>query len=514
MTEEQLPRVFRDTRRRMDRDQLQRVDLVTRGKNGLDVLPLRGVDNIVGYVALQREQMERPVAFLPDVAAMHALAGVLAGLREWREIPATSLHRQAPVVTPLETGIDGYVGDNMEGAVDQAMFLASLDVPIAIIGPRGTGKLYVARIIHREWGGEAGRLVEIDCREFHSRKQANTRIATELKRGEGKTLVFKSAQLMNADAQLKLARQISSRTLADVSPPSYLPRIKLIALFPDNLEKLIRWDGLTPQLASVFAGYPIFVPPIKDRRQAVLRWAHKILGQECDLRERYVRGFTPDAEQAMLQHDWPGNISEIRQCIVDALDKTDKEWISPVDLGIFKGISSERAPLVSEPHPFLSMAGEVPKEEDAYTPSAFEALEVALGEAVSNLLARNSVHSLGTWLEDEVVLAVCDRYGNDLRGAADFLHTKPRNISRWLPKIQSREAQRAGSSLWQDSRRLVREWIRETSQVAAPPLQLISGVLLQQILEQGHSLNVADRARIMGVSVPTYHKRLQDSQAP
>ena len=88
------------------------------------------------------------------------------------------------------------------------------------------------------------------------------------------------------------------------------------------------------------------------------------------------------------------------------------------------------------------------------------------------------------------------------------------NISRWLPKIQSREAQRAGSSLWQDSRRLVREWIRETSQVAAPPLQLISGVLLQQILEQGHSLNVADRARIMGVSVPTYHKRLQDSQAP
>ena len=113
-----------------------------------------------------------------------------------------------------------------------------------------------------------------------------------------------------------------------------------------------------------------------------------------------------------------------------------------------------------------------------------------------------------------MVLAVCDRYGNDLRGAADFLHTKPRNISRWLPKIQSREEQRANSSLWQDSRRLVREWIHETPQVAAPPLQLISGVLLQQILEQGHSLNVADRARIMGVSVPTYHKRLQDSQAP
>ena len=42
----------------------------------------------------------------------------------------------------------------------------------------------------------------------------------------------------------------------------------------------------------------------------------------------------------MLQHDWPGNISEMRQCIVAAMDKTDKEWLTPVDLGIFKGLSA------------------------------------------------------------------------------------------------------------------------------------------------------------------------------
>ena len=32
---------------------------------------------------------------------------------------------------------------------------------------------------------------------------------------------------------------------------------------------------LAPALASVFAGYPIHVPPIRDRKQAVLRWAHQ-----------------------------------------------------------------------------------------------------------------------------------------------------------------------------------------------------------------------------------------------
>jgi DNA-binding NtrC family response regulator len=507
LSEDRMPQSFRDSRRRVDRDYLEQIHPIEQDRSDPQIQPLMVRDNVLGYLILETESAG---AFRPDIAAMHALAEALSALKGWRENPATSMPRPAPVITPLETGIEGYVGDNMEGAVDQAMFLARLDVPIAIIGPRGTGKMYVARIIHQESGAPPDMLVDIDCREFHSRKQAEARIAQELREAEGKTLVFKSAHLMNADAQVKLARQISTRTLADVSPPQYLPRVKLIALFPDDLEKLVRWDRLTPQLASAFGGYPIHVPPIRDRRQAVLRWAHKILGQECALRERYVRGFTPDAEQAMLQHDWPGNISEMRRCIVDALEKTDKEWLSPVDLGIFKGINPDQTPIATEARPFLSMTAEETEPEDNYTPSAFEALDVALGEAVNNLLARNSIRPLGAWLEDEVVLAVCDRYGNDLRGAADFLHTRPRNISRWLPKIQSREEQRAGSNLWQEPRRLVRDWIREAPQLPEPPLQLIENVLMGHVLEQGQELSVADRARIMGVSVPTYHKRLQE----
>ncbi len=242
----------------------------------------------------------------------------------------------------------------MEGAVDQAIFLAKLDIPVAIIGPAGTGKMYVARIIHEESGGATDMLVSIDCREFRSRSVAHTRIARELAQGEGKTLVFKSPHLMNAEVQLKLARQISSRTLADVSPPRYLPRIKLIALFPEKLEVLIRRGELTEPLASAFAGYPIHVPPIRDRKQAVLRWAHKILGQEGVVRDRDMKGFTPDAEQAMLLYDWPGNISEMRQCIYDALEKTDKDWLTPVDLGLFKGINPDGVPYLPEPMPFLA----------------------------------------------------------------------------------------------------------------------------------------------------------------
>ncbi|QIB65636.1 sigma 54-interacting transcriptional regulator [Kineobactrum salinum] len=46
----------------------------------------------------------------------------------------------------------GYVLDNMEGAVDQATFLAATDTPVAIVGARGTGKMYIARILHASAG--------------------------------------------------------------------------------------------------------------------------------------------------------------------------------------------------------------------------------------------------------------------------------------------------------------------------------------------------------------------------
>lgn len=419
--------------------------------------------------------------------------------------------KATPPLAPIEKNIEGYVVDNMEGAVDQAIFLANLDIAVAIIGPVGTGKMYVARIIHEESGGTGETFVPIDCREFRTRGAAHMRIARELSRGEGKTLVFKSPHLMHAEVQLKLAKQISSRTLADVSPPRYLPQLKLIALFPEKLEVLIRRGELLAPLASAFAGYPITVPPIKDRKQAVLRWAHKILGQEGVTRDRDMKGFTPDAEQAMLQYDWPGNISEMRQLIQDALEKTDKDWLTPVDLGLFSGISTDGAPYHVAPKPFLATVASDASKEESYLPSTQEALHVALGETVHSLLALNMIKPLGAWLEDELVLAALDRYRGDLRRTGDFLHTKPRNISRWLPKIAAREDERSGSALWQKPRRLLREWVRESAHAEESPLLLMAEKLMAHVNEQCDSLGSATRARIMGVSTPTYLKRCREA---
>lgn len=409
-----------------------------------------------------------------------------------------------------DSAIDGYVLDNMEGAVDQASFLARLDVPIAVIGPPGTGKMYIAKVVHQESGRQADSLIQIDCREFRNKSDAIKRIQRELTRAEGKTLVFKSPHLMSVEAQLKLARQISSRTLADVSPPRYLPDAKLVALFPEPLEHLMGHAGLNERLASAFAGFPINVPPIKDRKQAVLRWAHKILAQECIQRNKKVEGFTVEAEEAMLAHPWLGNISEIRQRVLQALEGLKSDWITPLDLGIYKGGNPDEAFTSAVPASFLESMDKLVASEETYTPSALEQLDLALAECVNYLQLQDIVEPLGEWLHDELVLAATDRFRGGTKSSAEFLQTNPRNIGRWAEKIKQREAARFACTAWNDCRRLSGEWVRECAQQAESPLEVAENMLFQHLEKLKGTLRLATRAKIMGMSAPTYQKRVRE----
>lgn len=472
----------------------------------VSMLPISDGRGLWGYLALIDQDKESR-GFRPGVAALQYLAGVLADGRFIRGGEPSTI---SPHAREMEKGIEGYVVDNMEGAIDQAVFLAGVDIPVAVVGPRGTGKMYVAQVIHAQGGGAPTDLVRLDCRSFRNRSEALNRITRELSEGEGRTIVFKSPHLLHVDTQVKLARLLASRTLSDSQGVRYLPQGRYVALFPDSVESLLHKGELDARLASVFAGYPIDVPPLRDRGRAVLRWAHKMLEQEAAQLDRRVQGFTPDAEQAMLRHEWPGNISEMREVIRASLDRTDKEWITPVDLGIFRGISVDGLAATTADRPFLEVMQEVQVEEERYLPSTHEELRMALGQALAASLETGTLRPLGAWLDDEIILAASERYGNDGRGAAEFLHTRSRNISRWMPKVLEREPERDASLLWQDTRKLVRQWILEVAPQAVSPQQQGQDMLLALVLQQCDEASVAERARIMGVSTPTYQKRLKE----
>ncbi len=404
---------------------------------------------------------------------------------------------------PPSPGGDDYVLDNMEGAVDRAAFLARTNMPIAIVGARGTGKMYVARVVHAEAGYAEGALVAVDCRRFRNRDAAIEFVDAALRDCAGKTLVFKYPHLMAAEAQLRLARQLASRRLADSEPPMPVRGGRFVALFPDYLERLVRQQQLQTRLASVFAGYPIYVPPIRDRRRAVLRWAEKILQQECSDRGLEPVHLIPEAEQAMLAHPWEGNISEMRQRIVHALASGAREWLGPAELGLFShDQDTPREPLVDGFGGGLGATGD-------HRPGSREALELRLAEAVHHVLAQGEEIPLGTWLEDAIVRCVLSACADQPARAARRLQTTSRNVSRWLPGIESRAQARRESLIWRPVQASVEDWVAQAADPEEGPLQTAQTLLLRQLELQGMDISVKNRAALLGVSPPTYNKRLK-----
>ncbi|KAA1194442.1 hypothetical protein F0M18_03145 [Pseudohalioglobus sediminis] len=470
-------------------------------------LPLRSRGRLQGCLVLQDSQNTGP-GFRPGTSALQQLGEKIAATRHSGG-PLAEPGPVMPVAREMEKGIEGYVLDNMEGAIDQAVFLSRVDLPVAVVGERGTGKMYVAQVIHSEAGGAPDDMVRLDCRSFRNRREAWSRISKELHRGSGRTLVFKSPQLLHPEIQARLARQLASRTATEEGESRYLAPNRYVALLPESPQRLAAKGDLDARLASVFAGYPIPVPPLRERPRAVLRWAHKILEQESAQSDRRVLGFTPDAEQALLKHKWPGNISEMRTVIQEALARTDKDWVTPVDLGLFVGISADGQALARTDRSFLEARSETTEVETEYLPSAEEALRLALGQALAAMLETEALRPIGSWLDDEIIEAALERSGGDARGAAEFLQTRTRNIGRWLPKIRERDAERETSLLWQSARELVSQWVMELAPGESPPQQIAESMLMTLIAQQCSGLTMAEKARVMGVSTPTFQKRLK-----
>ncbi len=505
LSRSRLPRALKATLTRLQAADLEGREIPV--AEGMIALPLRSRGAVQGCLLLADERAGQ-AGFRPGAGALQQMGERIASSRHGGG-PLSDQASVMPVAREMEKGIEGYVLDNMEGAIDQAVFLSRVDMPVAIVGERGTGKMYVAQIIHSEAGGGPQELVRLDCRGFRNRREAWSRISKELQQGTGRTLVFKSPQLLHPEIQAKLARQLASRTTTEDGASRYLAPNRYLALLPDTPQRLLQKGDLDARLASVFAGYPIIVPPLRERPRAVLRWAHKILEQESTQSDRRVLGFTPDAEQALLQHKWSGNISEMRGVIHDALERTDKDWVTPVDLGLFLGISADGHTAPRTDQSFLESRREDSTDEVEYRPSVDEELRLALGQALAVSLETDVRRPLGAWLDDEIIDAALERSGGDTRGAAEFLQVRTRNVGRWIPRIREREAEREASLLWQPVRELVHQWVLESAPGDTPAQEMGEQMLMALILQQGEALSTAERAKIMGVSTPTYQKRVK-----
>src|SRR5205085_7724914 len=76
------------------------------------------------------------------------------------------------------------------------------------------------------------------------------------------------------------------------------------------------------------------LPALRDRREDILTLSRFYLERAARRQHRPLPTFDVRAERALLAHDWPGNLRELRNAVERALILSPGPNIAPEDLGI------------------------------------------------------------------------------------------------------------------------------------------------------------------------------------
>jgi DNA-binding NtrC family response regulator len=204
--------------------------------------------------------------------------------------------------------------------------VAASDATVLVRGPSGSGKELVASEVHARSARAAAPFVAVNCAaipdtllegelfgyEKGAFTGAETRKAGRFELAQHGTIFLDEIGELGQGVQAKLLRVLEERKvtrLGAVAPVDV--DLRVIAATNRDLEAGIRAGSFREDLYYRLAVFPIDVPPLAARRDDVP------LLSTYFLRElRYPRPeIDPEALVRLRQHDWPGNIRELRNAV-------------------------------------------------------------------------------------------------------------------------------------------------------------------------------------------------------
>jgi len=115
------------------------------------------------------------------------------------------------------------------------------------------------------------------------------------------------------DIQVKLLRVLESRELMRVGSAKNIPvDVRLISATKVELKELVKNKLFRQDLLYRVNIVPIRIPPLRNRRDDIpllIEYFLKKFGKNKTL------SISQDAQDALIKHDWPGNIRELKNIV-------------------------------------------------------------------------------------------------------------------------------------------------------------------------------------------------------
>ncbi|MGI6130051.1 MAG: sigma-54-dependent transcriptional regulator [bacterium] len=238
-------------------------------------------------------------------------------------------------------------------------------IPVLIHGETGTGKEIVAKIIHFGSTKELTPFVDINCAAlapslfeselFGYEAGSFTGGQTRGQKGKldlaaGGTLFFDEISEIPLELQGKLLRVFQEKEYYRVGG---LRKIKLdariICASNVDLAKRVAEGKFRRDLYFRLRVGEIFVPPLRERKEAILPLAQMFLHELSHQKGKRFEYIDEDASQVLRDYPWPGNIRELRNTIEWVVFRYNDAALKTSHLGILSCSPTQFKAMVETP---------------------------------------------------------------------------------------------------------------------------------------------------------------------
>ena len=141
-----------------------------------------------------------------------------------------------------------------------------------------------------------------------------------IEEAEGGTLFLDEIGDFSAATQIKLLRVLQEREYQRVGSNRTLKtNARIVAATNRNLEESISNNTFRQDLYYRINVFPIFLPPLRDRKDDILLLTDFFVEQYAKRMNRDIRRISTPAINMMVAYHWPGNVRELENCIERAV---------------------------------------------------------------------------------------------------------------------------------------------------------------------------------------------------
>jgi DNA-binding NtrC family response regulator len=225
--------------------------------------------------------------------------------------------------------------------------VASSDASVLLVGENGTGKESVAVALHELSPRKAGPFVPVHCasmseemleRELFGYEAGAFAGAAERREGRfvqaaGGTLFLDEVADLPMATQAKLLRALQEGAIERVGgTESVTIDVRLVAASDRELHDEVQAGAFREDLFYRLNVICVRVPTLRERRDDIPLLAMHFLKRHTRANGKSLNGFTERALGVLLNFDWPGNITQLENCIERAVVLARGEEVEPREL--------------------------------------------------------------------------------------------------------------------------------------------------------------------------------------